>query len=375
MKENTYRRSNIILFTVLAVIVIAAFSVGIYLFLSSDEPKPVISNGTDSYETTEGITAEPFTETVPITDEIKTTMPPETEPPIEPTFEEQAQAKLDKTLAEIIAWIGEAVPTYKTVEETDTEGNITVPSEEYKPPVAFYYQDIKSGCIMAYNADHIFYTASIIKEPYVLWALGEIEKAEAEGTAEGTKYDVDSIFVYTEDKYKSGSGIIQKAEFGTAYAYYDLLRLAITESDNVAFAELRNIYGRSGFNAFSESIGVNNSIKSLYSASAREMGAYLAETYRFFESGSKYAEMLKSWMLDTNHRIMIPSAVSPSKAANKYGWDLEAYHDMAIVFDENPYLLVIMTELDNGSQADNRFIRDLVGKINTAHREIIGGAE
>lgn len=370
MKENTYKTSTVILFVAITVIVIAAFSVGIWFLLSKDESTPVAFDDTG---TSESATTDNVTDSDTETEE--TTVPPETEPPIEPTFAEKAQAELDARLSEILNWLEKAVPSYKTAEETDAEGNVTKPSEEYKPPVSFYYMDLKTGCSMAYNEEQVFYTASIIKEPYVLWALREIEKAEAENAAVGTKFDVNSVFVYTEDKYRSGSGTIQKSEYGTAYSYLELLKLSITQSDNVAFAEIRNIYGRGGFNSFSESLGVVSPKRSLYSASAREMGAYLEETYRYFESGTKYAEMLKSWMLSTNHRVMIPSAVNPARAANKYGWDIEAYHDMAIVFDENPYLLVIMTELDNGSGADNRFIRELVGKINTAHREIIGGGE
>ena len=368
MKENTYKILNILLIVLLVIIVIAAFSVGIYLVLSKNEAEPVFSD-TDT---------EPVTETTcvtePVTTAEETTVCPQTEPP-EPITGKYTQEELDEIAADIGAWAEANVPLYKTPEETDEEGNIQTPSEDFRPPVAFYYMDVESGKTMEYNSDRVFYTASIIKEPYVLWALREIEKAEAEGNAENTKYDLDNLFVYTEDKFRSGSGVIQSAEFGTAYSYYDLLKLTITDSDNVAFAEIRRIYGMSGFNEFSESIGVKNPQKKLFSATAKEMGVYLAQTYDYFESGSQYSEALKSWMLNTNHRVMIPSAVKPLKAANKYGWDIGAYHDMAIVFDESPYLLVIMTELDNGSGADNRFIRELASKINSVHAELHSGGE
>lgn len=292
-----------------------------------------------------------------------------------PAKAEEMQVQLDECLLDIVLWLEESIPYYTMPEETDEEGNVTEPSFSYQPKVSFFYKDLSSGVSMAYNEDEVLYTASIIKEAYILWALREIEKAESEGNAQGNKYDVNNVFVYTEDKYKSGSGIIQKAEYGNTYTYLDLLRLSITESDNIAFAEIRNVYGRAGFNEFSESIGALSPKKSMYSASAKEMSFYLEETYRFFESGTEYAEMLKSWMLSTNHRIMIPSALGPTPVANKYGWDIGAYHDMAIVFSENPYILVIMTELDRGSNADNRFIRELVGKINDAHIAIYGDLE
>ncbi len=348
----------------MGIVLIAAFAVVIGLTVGRDMPTGADTEKIDTANTTN--VTETETSGI-ITDTVTDTEPVETLPPIPLDENEKKQAELDKCVDEISRWLNDAVPKYEKAEETDAEGNVIVPAEFYSPPVAFFYQDLYSGCTMEYNADRVFYTASIIKEPYVMWALGEIEKAEEKGEADGTKFDLDSCFIYTEDKFKSGSGIIQKSEFGTEYSYYDLLRLAITQSDNVAFAELRNIYGRKGFDEFSTELGVSSTIKSLYRASAREMGVYLNKTFEFFESGTKYSKDLKSWMLSTNHRIMIPSAVTPKKAANKYGWDLEAYHDMAIVFGEKPYLLVVMTELDRGSRADNAFIRDLVKKIDRAH--------
>ena len=66
---------------------------------------------------------------------------------------------------------------------------------------------------------------------------------------------------------------------------------------------------------------------------------------------------------------MIPHAVK-SPVANKYGWDLGAYHDMGVVFHEHPYIVVVMTELENGSSADNKFIRNLIKQIEAVHEEI-----
>lgn len=364
MKLNSYQKSNIILFTALAVCIIAAFSVGIYVLLSGNDEKTVYVDTEKITETETKVITDIITE--PIQTEAETISPPESDTE-EIAFDEERNELLKSFYAALSFWIESESPIYQNEAETDADGNEIAPAESFKPPVAFYYMDIESGNIMEYNSEYVFYTASIIKAPYVLWTLKEIEKAEAEGDVKGTKFDVDKVFIYTEDKFKEGSGIIQNSEFGSAYTYYDLLKLAIMHSDNVAFAELRNVFGRNGFNEFSESIGVKSPQKKLYSANAREMGAYLLEIYKYYESGGKYSEALKSWMLGTNHRIMIPSAVKPSKAANKYGWDFDAYHDMAIVFDEHPYLLVIMTELENGTKADNTFIRDLASKINEIH--------
>ncbi|MEE0970517.1 MAG: serine hydrolase [Clostridia bacterium] len=289
----------------------------------------------------------------------------------EPIYDQKKQTIFDQKCLEISEWLKTSVPRYIKEAETDEKGNQVRPPISYTPSVAFYYMDLTSGCSMGYNENVVFYTASIIKAPYVMWVLSEVEKAEAKGDVKGTKFDLNNVFVYTEDKHRTGSGIIQKSEFGTTYTYLDLLKLSITESDNIAFAELRSIYGKKGFDNFSEKIGVYNTTKKLYSASAKEMGEYFEEIFKFFNSGTKYAEMLKEWMQRTNHRVLIPRAVSPVTVASKYGWDTDAYHDSAIVFDnENPYLLVVMTGLEDGSAMDNNFIRTLISKINSVHNEL-----
>lgn len=368
MKLNSYQKSNIILFTALAICVIAAFSVGIYLFISKNSDIPAYNDETEPITETE-IMSDTFYETEPAQTATDTTFAPESETE-QLSYDEKHNELLKSFYEELSFWIESESPTYHKEEETDADGNEIAPSESFKPTVAFYYMDIESGNIMEYNSEYVFYTASIIKAPYVLWTLKAIENAELEGDVKGTKFDVDNIFIYTEDKFKSGSGIIQNSEFETAYTYYDLLKLTITHSDNIAFSALRDVFGRKGFNEFSESIGVINPQKKLHSATAKEMSLYMLEIYKYFEGGTKYSEALKNWMLNTNHRIMIPSAVKPSAAASKYGWDFDAYHDVSVVFDEHPYVLVIMTELENGTKADNVFIRDLASKINEIHKSV-----
>ena len=347
----------------------------IVLLLACGEKKPPVDNETKG-------TSEP----VPL----DTVPPPDTEPatqtatpdtaPIPPDTDllNQKQAVCDAQAKEIENYIKNNTPTYKreiTPEETgtDTSGEPaeTEPVyEEYTPEVAYYYLDLESGAFMGYNSDKILYSASLIKQPYILWVLktieAEEEKAEIE---EGSTFDVNRIFTYEEKNFRKGSGIIQKSEYGTEYTYLELLKLTITKSDNIAFYELRKAYGMKGFYAYCESLGVKSPQRSLYNLSAAECAIFLKETYEYFESGSKYAGLLREWMQSTNHRIMLPHALK-SPVANKYGWDLGAYHDMGVVFHEHPYILVIMTQLENGSSADNKFIRNLAKMVEGVHEEI-----
>lgn len=373
MREKEIRKTIIFAAAAVLTALVLAFAVCFALKFSFSED---VAAGTDTESTGQTEYASPITDgqthdkLLPLATSAET---PATEIETEigrdindPAFFENAFREKSREIAE---WVEANTPLYRTEAETDEDGNVTGESEVGKREVAFFCLDLETGTAMKYNEDHVFFSASIIKEPYILYALKEIERAKEEGNAD-PKYDLDSVFTYTEDSYKEGSGVIQKSEYGTQYTYLDLFRLTITQSDNVAFYFIRNLYGKKGFNEFSKSLGVYNPTKSLYKISASEAAAYLAETYRYFECGSEYALMLKKWMMSTNHRIMIPSALKPTPVAHKYGWDEKAYHDSAVVFDTHPYVLVIMTELDNGSGADNKFIRELAKMLDEAHREV-----
>ncbi len=354
------------------------FCVCVALLLACGENVPPADSETD------GTTAPLPHDTLlpPDTEPVSETATPDTEPiPPDTDLQSQKQALCDVRAKEIEDYIKKNTPTYQreiipeetseTALDADTDTGENEPLyEEYTPEVSFYYMDIESGATMSYNGDKVLYSASLIKQPFVLWALKTVEEEEAKADFEkGSTFDVNRIFTYEEKNFREGSGIIKNSEYGTEYTYLDLLKLTITKSDNVAFYELRKSYGTKGFFAFCEALGVKSPQRSLYNLSAAECASFLRETFEYFESGSKYAELLREWMQGTNHRIMLPHALK-SPVANKYGWDVDAYHDMGVVFHEHPYVLVIMTKLDRGSAEDNKFIRNLAKRVESVHEEI-----
>jgi hypothetical protein len=77
---------------------------------------------------------------------------------------------------------------------------------------------------------------------------------------------------------------------------------------------------------------------------------------------------MKEAMIGSNYPVLIPAGVSPTVAAHKYGWDEDSYHDMGIVYDEHPYILVIMTDLDEGRSKEIVYVRDIVRSLHAIHR-------
>jgi len=364
----------------------------------------------------------------------------------------------------------------KRIAKVDKDGNPVAPpdceilseDETYYyvyPKLSLYYADLENGYCFNYRGDEEFFSASLIKAPYIHWLLeevfreeeiaranaeaayaaeseaaaaettvpeAEITASEAEATAPEAEttapeaeitapeaettapeaettapeaettaheaettapeaettaveteplrpeflfdpgkeiYDLSRTFVYTEDSFREGSGSIQRGEFGDEYTYRELIELAILQSDNVAFGELRRVFGYSGFYRFNTRLGINSVRKNFNSITAADMAIYLRAMYAFIEENEAYGPVFGDLLRRSTHIVMIPFAVSPTKTAHKYGWDLNAYHDAAIVYDKHPYLLVVLTDLDQGGAEVDTYIRRVVGLVNKMHQQ------
>ena len=364
---------------------------------------------------------------------------------------------------EIITALEQEAPL-KRIAKVDEDGNpVDPPTQEIisedenyyyvYPKIALFYEDIEHGYSISYQPNETFFSASVIKAPYILWLLGEISREEdiarvnaealcaaqtesnspetesaasqtmpeaaeitsvpeqttsPETTAESIEitsaseitsapettqipesteppqeitypelvfdpekeiYDLSRIFVYTEDKFREGSGIIQKQEFGTEYTYRDLIELAIRKSDNIAFGELRNVFGYSGFYRYNTDLKINSVRQNFNQITAADMATYLRAMYTFIEEDENYGALLGEWLRGSAHTVLIPYAVYPTPTAHKYGWDIDAYHDAAIVYDEHPYTLVILTDLDEGGTEIDAYIRRVVKLVHQLHTQ------
>lgn len=289
-------------------------------------------------------------------------------------------------------------PTCAHIDENGDANGIYTPAE-----VAFVYTDLTTGYTFAYNADTVMYSASLIKAPYVYAVLREIDEFEynklnfaADGSPlfsedgktlfEGKhpnldddgniiyldgeeKYDLSRIWVYdSETMYTYGSGVIQDEDDGFSLTYAELFTYALKYSDNVAFAQLIRTFGYESHNSMLEELDITGASKGFMQLSAGDCAVYLSEIYEYFNSDSKYASLMKDAMLSTDYTVMIPDVVAPTVCAHKYGWDVASYHDMAIVYDDRPFSLVIMTDLDRGRVEDYTYIQNIAQAVLDMHR-------
>lgn len=259
----------------------------------------------------------------------------------------------------------------KETEVTKDDGTTEIVVEEIIPKVALYYEDILNGYKFSFNADTAFDSASLIKLPFTLAvfekATEEYEKNKSTEGEVNLKYDFNKTFTYTSDAYQSGSGKIITEPEGTEYTYMQLFEYLLLYSDNVAYNVLRNEYGIEEFRAMITRLGAKSMYKTLSNMSAADGGKILKEVYNFTSGTSPYAEVMLNSMLDSAHTVMITYGVHPAKVAHKYGWDTGAYHDMGIVYDDKPYVLVFLSTMDQGGKEVNEYVQSVVKLIAKLH--------
>lgn len=340
------------------------------------------------------------------------------------------QARL---IDELISYINNECPYVRKLDGTDDAGNPVykwVRSEDVKkefvqnaekdgaeygeddwknqegiiyPKISLYYEDILNGWSLGVAPDEVYDAASVIKAPYILSVLETIARDEqkfrdkmkaenkpiekidkdGDGVAESDdikfsdpSYDISEEIVYDKaTMYKAGSGKIQSMDDGTTFTIKDFFEYTLLYSDNVAYQQLRKRYGYSTMTALASKLGTRTLLLGGNSMSARDAGTLFKEIYRFVQNdedfdNASYGNLMKNAMLQGNHTVIIPSGVSPSRAMHKYGWDTNAYHDAAVVLDETPYVLAVFSDLDVGGDDVNAFLRGIVKRVNTIHKNL-----
>ncbi|MCL2841557.1 MAG: class A beta-lactamase-related serine hydrolase [Defluviitaleaceae bacterium] len=226
--------------------------------------------------------------------------------------------------------------------------------------VAVFYMDIESGFTYMYNADRVFTSASLNKIQHALYLYVLAERG---------LLDLDRIHTFNPSDYREGTGRMRtRYSFGTQFTTRQLLYYSIRYSDNVAFRILVREYGLTGFLEFVREIGVDESlVRNLTGANvtARDAGLWMHAVHAYLESDGAYTELFRSDLLNTNMTLV--QANYP--VASKYGWAQPSFHEMAIVYADSPYILVILSNLYQGPVGGSSTFANISRRFETFHHE------
>lgn len=205
--------------------------------------------------------------------------------------------------------------------------------------ISLAYYDIETGFSLLINPDKHYYLASVMKAPYVLYIYRLALAGEA---------DTEEKLVYTEEFKREGTGVLKDMEFGTEFTIEELIKYTLEESDNSAFAMLRKRFPEEGYVEYIKSLGVNHTDDAKAFNQPQICGEtalfFSGAVYDFIEEKNPYSENLRYYM--THSRNAMIYGGEGDEVVRKYGWHGGNFLDMAVVYGERPYLLTIMTNLD-----------------------------
>ncbi|MBQ8681400.1 MAG: serine hydrolase [Bacilli bacterium] len=225
---------------------------------------------------------------------------------------------------------------------------------------SFLYQDLFSGFTVSYNEETPIFTASTIKAPAMIY-LYEMASQD--------KIDLNERLTYTKEFYNGGSGILKNKEVNTTYTIDELIKYSIINSDNIAYSMLMNRFTREKTLTFWQGLGTKQifTLNTIWGVtSAKDASIYMKELYKFSKENEEYGSKLMEYFKNTEWKL-ITNKNGEFNTANKGGWSDNAIHDVAIVFDNNPYTLVIMSNL--GETEYNYLFQQTSNLIGNLHYE------
>ena len=256
----------------------------------------------------------------------------------------------DGNWIQVDTWLG---PKWINLDFTPSTAELDTFMAQFRGTISVFYENFETGFVYMYNPDRVFFGASAIKAPYALWVYLQAEAGHT---------DLNSLHTFTSGDMWGGSGSIQRMPVGSQFIQSELLGLALTISDNIAFRMLvRRIHGVEGFRNWVEAVGGNPAHvhNVTYShMTAHDTGIFVREMHNYIESGGRYSEEFQRHLLNNRY----PFIVSDHTVASKSGWAVGGLHDIAIVYSPSPYGLVIMSALD-GNATDKRNYRAISMKF------------
>lgn len=242
---------------------------------------------------------------------------------------------------------------YEVVAE---DGTVIEPREKV---VSVYYYDINSGFEYSLNPGAHYPVASSVKIPFCTMIYKKIAAGEL---------SADTVLTYEKRHYFEGTGVIVQGDFGQEFTVSQLLTLAITRSDNVAYEMLKDLVTWDEFAEYLGAIGcthpqdVRRSKQKLCCESAGAYGRDLAE---FLRSDIEASDVYKADLLNTRVKMI----VSDYPIFRKYGWTNFAFHDIAYVDAPRPYVLAVLTNLEGEQQSDYKMYREISQLIEKASQK------
>lgn len=223
------------------------------------------------------------------------------------------------------------------------------------PNTSIKYYDIKTKMDFVYNENEIYYGASLIK---ALTALYIYDMALKDPTI------LDDVMIYKSNYIKAYSLEMEKIKIGEEVKIRDLLKYSISVSDNSAHFMLVDYIGFNTLKEYGNSIGNKNTLigSDIYgNIDLNDAFNYMFLLYDYLAKKELNIELIEPFNNDYFNYLKIDNI----EVFHKYGYHNIYFHDIGIVLDKNPYIIVVLTRY--GLLDKESIVKDISQKIREFH--------
>ena len=195
---------------------------------------------------------------------------------------------------------------------------------DYNNSLSVKFVDINSNYTFSYNESKVYYAASTIK---MLDAIYIYENA-LEGNI-----DLDTTKKYTKNFKVLYSAGLEKHKIGDMISLRDLVKYAITVSDNSAHQMLVDYIGFTNLKKYGNSLGAKNTLiggDNFGQIDTNDSITYLTELYKFINDNSDLSKELKSYFIESDENFL-KDEENEIEAATKYGEYGNTFHNNGII--------------------------------------------
>lgn len=293
----------------------------------------------------------------------------ETTPTAKPTpFSKEEDAVLPEENRVNVTYNGKVIGYYNTDYRMEEETLKSIVGMVRKAPYisSFVLYDMNSDAMICYNEKKYFPVASTVKAPFAMTCLWQIEEG---------LYSIEDTMEYTSEYKVRGDGVIKKEDMGTMYTIKELVEHSITVSDDIGYLMLQGYFGHEKYNEFLKGLGNRVTIDGgnikWGQTSTLDSLRNWQEIYRYINSDGENAAFFADLLKNTNKSYIRNVLGEEYVIYNKMGWVYDqCCHDHAIIMDEQPYLMMIMTMGDVRAE-NQKFMEDLAVLLNGVHEEMV----
>jgi beta-lactamase class A len=201
---------------------------------------------------------------------------------------------------------------------------------------AVYIYDLSTDESMGIKETQVMMAASLIKLPLMVSMYRQDQVGEI---------DLEAVYKLKDGDKVGGAGSMAYQAAGTEYSYRKLIELMGQQSDNTAFNVIVKLLGEKKVNDEIKEMGMINTNYDKNLTTAYDVGTLFRDLYKGELLTKKNTDEMFKFLTKTIFEDRIPQGVSSTvKVAHKVGTEVGVVSDGGIIFAQNPYILVIMSE-------------------------------